>query len=67
MTWRWLRDRFWPSDKSVLAYRDIALLPDPPEMFDADGRNKRARVSRFSEPDREKLAIRRANVLRRVK
>jgi hypothetical protein len=46
----------------VLAYRDIALLPDPPEMFDAEGRNRRARVSRFSEPDKEKLAIRRGSI-----
>ena len=65
---RWWRDLF-PPEKSVLAWRELSQQPDDAELFYPDGRSKRARVSRFPEPDKAKLAIRRGSVeaMRRVK
>jgi hypothetical protein len=60
---RWWRD-LWPAEKSVTAWREIARTPDDPALFHEDGRSRRARVSRFPEPDREALRIR---AIRRVK
>jgi hypothetical protein len=57
------RDLF-PPEKSVSAWREIARTPDDPALFHEDGRSRRARVSRFPEPDREALRIR---AIRRVK
>lgn len=54
-------------NKSVLAFRHLADAPiDDPGLFHADGRSRLARVSRFPEPDRDKLAIlkRKADVVR---
>lgn len=53
---RWWRAQF-PPEKSVTAWAEIARLPDEPAMYHADGRNKRARVSRYPAPDAAKLAI----------
>jgi hypothetical protein len=65
---RWWRDLF-PPEKSVLALRDLLREPDDAELLHADGRSKRARLTRFPEPDKAKLAIRRGSVeqMRRVK
>lgn len=54
---RWWREVVAPPEKSVTAWAQIAALPDPPEMFYPDGRNKRARVSRYPEPDKARLSL----------
>lgn len=62
--WRWFVEWRQRREKSVVAWHAISRTPDEKALFYPDGhvlagRSRRARISRFLQPDKTKLELRR--------